>query len=56
MDNKLEWIGYIWKDYDTDGKLIGIYYFKRKPKFLFVKEVAQNIKPVYISRESKIKN
>ena len=40
-------VGYVWEDYDTSGELIGMYFFKDKPKNLFVKEIIKHIKVVY---------
>lgn len=40
-------IGYVWEDYDTSGNLIGIYFFKTKPKYLFVEEMYKNLKAIY---------
>lgn len=45
-------IGYVWEDYDTSGELIGIYFFKDKPKNLFVKEIYSNIRSVYLRKGS----
>lgn len=43
-------VGYVWEDYDTSGELIGVYFFKDKPKNLFVKEIYKNIKTVYLRK------
>ena len=40
-------VGYVWEDYDTSGELIGVYFFKTKPKNLYLKEIIKNIKVVY---------
>jgi hypothetical protein len=47
MKTEYKRIGYVWEDYDTSGDLIGVYFFKTKPKNLYLKEVYKNIKPVY---------
>lgn len=51
MDKEiLQCVGYVWEDYDTDGVLIGKYFYEEKPENVFMKELRDNIKPIYIRK------
>lgn len=59
MDKQiLQCVGYVWEDYDTEGNLIGKHFFDEKPKHIYLKELQQNIKPIYIRKgnDEKLNN
>ncbi len=54
----LQCVGYVWEDFDSEGNLIGKYFYEEKPDHIYLKELKKNIKPIYIRKGSdeEVKN